>query len=354
MTTIILTYRNRDLSIVKKCLDSLLVQTSKDFSVVLVDYGSDETFKDELKKCIVNYDFIKLIRCETTRQLWCKSKAINIALKQIDTPYCFVGDVDMIYHPKFIEKLETCKIATLSTYFQVGFLSENESKTNKAFEDYKINFKSNNEATGMTLYDTAVLKSINGYDEFYHGWGSEDTDVHVRLKNTGHNVDFYKDNILILHQWHPKTYRSIESREPFHSQLELINHQYLKKTDSNKLKIANTFFSWGTIPNYIDFTAQKCLKLTITNLSADVDALLYGYLNNYEQQRLVIKIEIHPEYKSLKNTIKKLFGKKHLVFYDLQTINNLILGNIIARFRNRFYEFEWDKKSETIILKIDL
>ncbi|WAC01941.1 glycosyltransferase [Lacinutrix neustonica] len=99
MITIILTYRDRNINILKNCLATLANQVTKNFDVILVDYGSTSNYKNELCVLIDAYSFVKLIRCETEQQLWCKSRAINIALKTIESPYCFIGDVDMLYHP---------------------------------------------------------------------------------------------------------------------------------------------------------------------------------------------------------------------------------------------------------------
>lgn len=224
MITIVLTNRNRDIQIVKNCLESLQSQTDIDFEWFLVDYGSDKDYLKDLELVIQDFSRIKFISCPTQGQLWNKSRAINIVLNQCKSPFFFVGDIDMIFHSEFIQKLK--KIASLdrATYFQVGFLSQKESQKNNSFEDFEIAFKSNDDATGMTLYPTEILKSINGYDEFYHGWGAEDTDVHVRLKNKGFEVVFFNEEILMKHQWHPKKYRSKESLEPYHSHLEKINH----------------------------------------------------------------------------------------------------------------------------------
>ena len=207
MITIILTNRNRELRIIENSLRSLKNQSEQDFSVFLIDYGSEKMYLKTLSDLLGSYEFVRLICCQVKDQLWNKSRAINIALKQISAPYVFVGDIDMIYHPGFIEKLRDLCSKDQSVYFQVGFLTEPESRKNKAFVDYQINFKSSEEATGMTLFNTEGLKAINGYDEFYNGWGSEDTDVHVRLKNAKQKVLFYTEDILILHQWHPKVYR---------------------------------------------------------------------------------------------------------------------------------------------------
>ena len=86
-----------------------------------------------------------------------------MVLKHCKTPYFFVGDMDMIYHPNFVETLQKLTKNEEAIYFQVGFLNETESKKNIPFHDYVINFRSNEEATGMTLFNTKVLKSTLKY-----------------------------------------------------------------------------------------------------------------------------------------------------------------------------------------------
>jgi predicted glycosyltransferase involved in capsule biosynthesis len=266
-----------------------------------------------------------------------------------------VGDVDMIYHPNFVETLHNLNDNQGATYFQVGFLSETESKKSKAFGDYEIKFQSNHEATGMTLYDTEMLKSINGYDEFYHGWGSEDTDVHVRLKNAGYNVDFYKENILILHQWHPKTYRSIESKEPFHSQLEQINHQYLEFTRQTKKCKANLRFDWGAY-NQSDYDSLNKVDFScsITNKEAEVKSFVSNVLLSERNKVISVSIITDKNYKSIKQKIKKIFQKKTVAFLEMSTISNLLLECIIDNLRTNAYQFQYNSNKQTIHLTIEL
>jgi hypothetical protein len=354
MITIVLTYRNRDLSIVKKCLDSLQNQTQKGFGLILVDYGSEAVFANQLNDLVQNYTFIKLISCPVQCQLWNKSRSINMALKQTTTPYFLVGDIDMIFREDFMEKLHQLKPLKEAIYFQVGFLSKEESEQAKQFENYKIKHVSSSEATGVTLFPTDLLKSVNGYDEFYHGWGAEDTDVHIRLQHGGSKVKFYDKEVFMLHQWHPKNYRSKESKEPFHSYLEQINHQYIQNVAQTKKVLANTNHEWGIQPKKILFSASHEIEISLTNQKSEIDALLYGLLENYQGKNVIVNIALHLEYNTLKNGIKKLIGKKHRTFYTLQTINDLILGTLAAHYRNEYYEYGWNKEKNTIQLKIAL
>lgn len=355
MITIVLTYRDRSISLLRNCLKSLKTQSISDFKVILVDYGSTSVFKEKLIEEIKNYPFVNLIRCETDQQLWCKSRAINIALKRCETEYLFVGDVDMIFHPNFIEKLEGLKNKNSTIYFQVGFLSKEESNKNLMFQDFKINFKSTEEATGMTLYHLDMLRYINGYDEFYHGWGAEDTDVHVRLKNAGYTLTFYDHEILMLHQWHPKNYRTKKNEAPFHSSLEKINHEYLKfSRTSGKIK-ANTGFAWG-IYKEDDYNELNNVNKSyhLSNRVDKVKALVNNILANEENITISLKISEHKKNNFIKQRIINLLGKKTISYFEMDVVNDFILESIIFNFRNQPYHYKYNTSDKTISLTIKL
>ncbi|MBI9042247.1 glycosyltransferase family 2 protein [Lutibacter sp.] len=354
MITIALTYRNRDLRIVKNCLDSLKAQSLKEFKVILVDYGSAVQFSEGLAQLVQEYSFITLIQCPVAGQLWNKSRAINIALKQCDTPYFLVGDIDMLFRKDVVLKLQNLRSASEITYFQVGFLSQEEAAVTKLFEEYKIKHLSSEEATGITLYPTKLLLEINGYDEFFHGWGAEDTDVHIRLLHKEVKVHFYATEVMLLHQWHPKQYRSVKSKEPFHSYLEKINHQYVQKVSSTKKVMANTAFEWGKLPIQETSSNKNVVEITITNQKSEVDAFIYGYLNAIQFEKVMLKIIPHKEFNSFKNNLKKVLNKKAVVCYDFEELNNLLLLTLISSYRNHQYVYEWDQELNTIRLNLYL
>ena len=355
MITIILTYRNRKLTILKRCLESLKIQSNDQFSVVLVDYGSEETYTMALSELLEDYPFVSVIKCKLSGQLWNKSRAINIALKQIESPHVFVGDVDMIYHEDFVKKLHELSTKNEVTYFQVGFLDEQESSFDKAFLEYAVNFKSTHEATGMTLFKTEVLKSINGFDEFYHGWGSEDTDVHVRLQHAGFNVNFYDEELLMLHQWHPKTYREVNDVTPFHSGLEAINAKYLQFTNQTKRTIANENFEWGHYdPNSVKELDKPKMSFQLTNEKSEIIGWIANILLHPIDTVVVATINPHESYRSLKEKVKKQIGKKVVQCLDFQQLNDLLLETIITKLRHCYYQYSYNAKKEEISLIIKL
>ncbi len=351
MFSIIYPYRNRDIQRVKNSLESLSRQTNNEFDVYLVNYGSNKDYTHQIKSLLQNFSFVNYSYLYTELQPWNKSKAINSILKNLEDGYFFVADIDMIFHSTFIEKAIAHAKNNEAWYFQVGFLSENESKTQKKFEDYNIKFKSNSEATGLTMCSVESAKSIQGFDEFYHFWGSEDTDFHERLKHAGYKVNFYDENILMLHQWH-EIYRNKETKSLTYS-LQIsgivqLNHHYLKQTILNK-KIKVNSNDWGktqTKEQYEELVSFSNAKL-ITSSCTEIDYFLFQELPNLKPGIHIFEIrekEKKPTLKTLKNSI----NTNRKLYYSLKTINDKLLLHIISFYKNSPYNYSVSKDLKSI------
>ena len=212
MISIIYPYRNRELKRIKYSLNTLQQQTNQNFEVYFVDYGSEQNLAKQVKELVSNYSFVNYLYINNNYQLWNKSKALNFIIRNLQSPYFFVADIDILFHSQFIEVTLGLAQPNKATYFQVGMLSAKEASREQSFEKYQVKFKTNESATGMTLFPVKSVQELRGFDEFYHFWGSEDTDMHVRLKNYGLKINYYDTRILMLHQWH-ETYRMKEKME---------------------------------------------------------------------------------------------------------------------------------------------
>lgn len=353
MITIVLTYRNRELRIVKNCLDSLKAQTNKDFKVVLVDYGSNAELVEGIKEVAGNYDFITLISCPVSGQLWSKCRAINIALKQTETPYFMVGDIDLIFHPNFITIASDLASENV-VYFQYGFLSEQESLLKQEFEAFDIDFLGGLEVTGTTLFPTETLKSVNGYDEFYHGWGAEDTDIHIRMQNLGLNLTFYDKAVLVKHQWHAKAYRSKDSTAPFHSTLERANSNYMTVTEKTKRTKVNLNTDWGKLPvkeDYAKLDLEPSLTLKIKPVDFYITALISQF-KNYKDETVRIEITDVDKKQKIIQKVKQKLNKKHFNYLNMEIVNNLLLETIINAYRNIPYNYKFNRQKGKIVLTL--
>jgi len=344
LLSIIYPYRNRNLNHVQNSLESLRDQTRKDFEVFFVDYGSDLEFSKEVKDLCKKYSFINYKYYSVQDQPWNKSKALNSVIKDLNNGFCFVSDVDMIFDPNFVKKAIQLQEPDKSVYFQVGFLSPQDIAKNIKFQEFQKYRKSTDEATGLSMFPVEVLHNLRGFDEFYHFWGAEDTDMHVRIKNAGYQLEFYAEEVLMLHQWHP-SYRSKESSE-LTSDLQLtgivaLNHQHLKSVMYNKTTVVNPNH-WGEIMSETQFRELQhaVVDLELTNEKRAIDDLLYAQLASMNNRVFKVRINRSSVPKSLRHKTKKLLNKKMLVYYSLKEVNDLILLHLISFYRDRPYYYK--------------
>lgn len=358
MRHIIYPYRNRDLKRLKNSFDSLARQTSTDFKVFFIDYGSEPAIANQAKKLCDEYSFIRYQHFFTQFQPWNKSKALNSVIKTLESGFCFVADVDIIFHSTFVEKAMALQKTGVSTYFQVGFTSEKD-KINEISENTFHKYRrSTPEATGLTMFPVEVLKELRGFDEFYHFWGAEDTDMHARIKNAGFQLEYFDKEVLLLHQWH-KSYRASETSK-LSKNLQVagivqLNHQYLKLAIQQKKTITNQK-SWGNILSKTDFLQLEAqpVNLKLTNEKAKIQAFMYGELPGLGNQILKLRIEKSTFEGSGKFRLKKIFGKKVPEYYSLKEINDLLLLQVISFYRDKpyIYKIGADLKSIEFAIKL--
>ena len=344
MVNIIYPYRNRDLNHVLNSFESLKDQTCKDFEVYFVDYGSDLEISEKLIDICKKYPFINYKYYSVREQPWNKSRALNNVISKLDQGFCFVADVDMIFHPNFIKHSIELQEPNKCIYFQVGFLSSKDNAKGKKFKNFKNYKKSNNEATGLSMFPVHILQKLRGFDEFYHFWGAEDTDIHVRIKNAGYQLEFYTEEILMLHQWHP-SYRSKESSE-LTSDLQIsgiisINQEHLRFAKQN-ISIQVNPNHWGKImlETQLEELYNHKLDIELTNEKFLIDDLLYGQLPSMKNRFFKVKITKSPMVNSLAFRTKKFLSKKALDFYTLKEVNDMLLLHIISFYRDYPYYYK--------------
>lgn len=356
MITIIYPYRNRELSRIKRSLDSLQHQDNLNFRVLFVDYGSSIPFADEVKNLVLTYSFATYQYSYSIHQPWSRSKAINIGLKRVQTPYVFVADIDIIFRNDFIAMLNNLANSARSYYFKVGFLSETETSVIKKFSEYQISFSSEMGAQGLSLFPLQAILEIHGFDEFFHFWGAEDIDIHNRLTRTGIESLFYNDQILLLHQWH-KSYRKGET-DVLSNELQLkgvvqLNHQHLITNQSKGVTIPN-FKTWGETISETDFNElnDSDNHIVINNTKERVTHFLFVELPQFQNGILSVRFVEDSFQNSIKYKIKKTVGKKVPNYYSLKEINDMLLLHIISFYHQLPYTFKISADLKSICFKI--
>lgn len=355
--TVVIPNRNRELKIVSRTLQALVQQkegTESIARVVVVDYGSALDYQKDLKALVREYRGINLIVCPTQGQLFHKTRAINIVLKKCETTYFMVLDMDCIAHPNFISTAIDLASDGNIYNFPYGFLSEEESKLDRSFNDYKIHHIG--ELTGTAIFKTQDLLDINGFDEFYHNWGSEDADVFDRLARKDVKTVLYTKEILLKHQWHPKQYRTTANSAPFHSYLERINYQYYEVSNKTNKTIANTAIAWGKPFDLQQYAAlDNCDKFLNRYATRDDLTAIIAYLNSkIGNETIAISIIPHPDLSHFKTFIKKIIGKKTPIFLTMQQANDHLLEAIILHHSNTPYNYQFHHAKNKILFTINL
>ena len=336
-------------------MDSLKTQTDQDFQVNFVDYGSKQPYADDARELITHYNFVSYVWYPVTDQPWNKSRALNTIIRSKDDEFVFVADVDMIFHTEFIARARKLMRDDRAVYFKVGFLSEEESDKNLPFGEYQVKFYSDAGATGLTLFPVKLLRKLRGFDEFYHFWGSEDTDMHVRLRNAGHEVEFYDEETLLLHQWHV-IYRNKESSE-LTEDLQLsgivqINYEYLKNAISEKRTVVNKK-AWGEIPSESVIASLEELECkTVLNGVYEIDSFLFGTLPSLAAGRYAFRFIEDKNREIAKESLKRFLGKNTKPYYNLKQVNDRILLHLISFYRDLPYTYKIIDGGTAIDLRI--
>lgn len=256
--TIVFGYRNRETKRIKKCFDSLVNQTNKGFSVIFIDYGSDKEFAKRAKELCANYPFIKYTYSHTIGMPWNRSHALNTGIRLVDSEYTLLSDIDMIYHPYFMEELLVAAHPKKQYFKPFYFLPEDYSEFDGVFEDNNTSFPDSGKASkgGIQFVPTKALKSIQGFDEFYCFWGVEDRDLWHRLSNIEIATEWLPlDKSPVYHQWHPIASNTKKGFFPDRWWDDMNLHFYLNK-EINKRNSND----WGKIYTSKDRQSYKAFS----------------------------------------------------------------------------------------------
>jgi glycosyltransferase involved in cell wall biosynthesis len=235
-TSVIISTYNSPESL-RKCLLSLRVQTRQPDEIIIADDGSG----DETRRVVESFesDFPWLQHVWHEDRGWSKPTILNLALAHVTSDYVIFCDGDCILRADFVEHhchyaRPRCFISgspinvpghvhaqfrdediTTNRVFQFDFLKEQwditagvrqrlhtgrwESLLNFATYRYCVFHGSNASAW---LSD---ILTVNGFDETF-GYGSDDREFGVRLRNAGVASKWMKYSLCQLHMGHPKSY----------------------------------------------------------------------------------------------------------------------------------------------------
>lgn len=204
LISIIVGYRNRELTRIIRFLESLRNQTLKNFELIFIDYGSDEPLAIEIKQLIPKYEFASYYFNDTRGKEWNRSHALNTGVNFAKGEYLFFVDIDLIFHPGTIAHLYEIKSYSKHIYTRVHFIEETFNDYDAIFQKKDIKFElSHTSAKGIMFISKQVFLEIGGYDEYYCEYGSEDNDINLRLNKHGLQEEWINHELYpVYHQWH--------------------------------------------------------------------------------------------------------------------------------------------------------
>lgn len=200
--SIIIGYRNRDLSRIKLSLDFINQQTNKNLEVIFVDYGSDEIISNEVKVLAEEYPFVSYNFNNTQGWFWNRSHALNTGIHLAKGEIILFFDIDIIIEPDFIEKISKLEYKNSFYLFECFYLPSDFDffKKNVLIEGtyYRQDY------VGLCAVKKENITAINGFDEYFMVWGAEDEDLYTRLENSGLEMKrLTASDYRVFHQWHP-------------------------------------------------------------------------------------------------------------------------------------------------------
>jgi predicted glycosyltransferase involved in capsule biosynthesis len=220
MKTLTIVASNRDRldlksNITRFFLNSLEWQTCKDFEVLIADGGS-KNFKelDDFFKSQSSIP-IKIIQ-EKIGEKFERAKLNNVGIRNANTKYIMTTDVDMMYGPEFVKELlsrvgDNIFVESRTMYLKGKMTAKIYNGRLDPLNDIdscKIGrIKKRTTAGGCQCASIDLWNKVNGFDEDFIGWGSEDYDLLTRIGAARAKVVWMGENrqsLNLFHQHHDK------------------------------------------------------------------------------------------------------------------------------------------------------
>ncbi|EGV44460.1 glycosyltransferase [Bizionia argentinensis JUB59] len=358
MFVIIYPYRNREVSCVEFSLKSLQAQTNKNFKVIFIDYGSEDSYAHAAEEVVNKFDFATYLYIGHAGLLWNKSKALNYGIKKAQSAFIITADVDVLFSNNFIETAS--KLVELNSYslFKIGYLSKQVTlQQQKQLNLNTIETTHIGDTFGIGLFSKSTLESVGGLDEFFHFYGSEDEDLNYRIQLSGAIANSCGE-LLLYHQWHERYPQKRDNQltpVPRLKNIMRINQRQFLWHTAQKIVHPNSK-NWGHV--YSKAEAQILENpqsiIQLENISAHIEHFFGDAISNYRGSVVQVIITEAAYYKTLKYQVKKIMGKQTQPYMTMKAVNDLILKAIVFHYRDHNYAYDISEDLKQICFTIDL
>ncbi|WP_418510303.1 glycosyltransferase family 2 protein [Corallibacter sp.] len=355
--TIIYTYRNRDAKRVRYSLLSLQQQCVQNFKVLFIDYGSEVQEAKAVQVMVEGFRFASYHYVAHEGLLWNKSKALNYGIKHAETSYIITSDIDVLFAPQFVKTVATQINPGSFSLFQIGYLSKKETKrqlTNLDFDT--ISTTHIGDTFGIALFPKKALETVRGLDEFFHFYGSEDEDLNQRVQMAGYKLKRCNE-LMLYHQWHmryPKKQDNVLHIHPRLTNVVRLNQRHFLWHKAH-CKVQTNPKSWGNCYSKADLKSleRPDIIIQLDNILAHVEHCFGVVLAHHSNSIVQIIVSEAPYYKSLKYKLKQALGKQTQSYMTMKAVNDLILKEILYRYRDMNYAYKVTENLKHIYFTID-
>ena len=359
MISIIFANRNRDVGRIKASLDSLVAQTDKEFEIIFVDYGSEHNLIRKYQDLFKSYQFVSFFSLDVAHLLWNKSKALNYGIKMAVSDSIFIADVDLIFHPEAVSLFRKLSVSDKFFLFPLSYLGRQESQKLYVpyhFSDLKPQRKG--EVNGMVLAPRPALLQINGLDEFFHFYGAEDEDLFARLENAGIKREF-ANHPFFCHNWHQSFSGSKDkllTGNPRIKNIMRINQRHFFENRRRKLikPLRQSGMADKIESKKANLLQEPEISIQVPNILAHVEHFLGEELSSHKGKIVKVEFFEDPYYRSLKYWLKKKLGRQRQPYISMKQVNDMILKEILFRYRDYNYSFMISDDQQAITFSIQL
>jgi GT2 family glycosyltransferase len=168
---------------------------SQDYAtkITIVDFGSSPE-NIEWERKLFTGEFINFIEVTRETKHFNKSRALNIAIRNIATPYVISTDIDCIFELNFVKEV----MNVLKTGNKIVLCQ----KYDLCPDGFVIGMHEPSAVGSCIGLTRDWLLKVHGYDETYTYWGREDNDLVDRAKEDGLQEAWITGKTKIYHQWH--------------------------------------------------------------------------------------------------------------------------------------------------------
>jgi hypothetical protein len=201
--SVLVAFRNRDLTRVERFLQGLAGQTYRDFEVIFVDYGSTPDLSAATEQRLQGHAFAHYLFNDTRGMPWNRAHALNSGARVSRGEYILCTDVDLVYSSGVLAELIAA--AAPKTILHGGFylLPPGFDQWGRLAEGGITDLKPGPGGSlgAIQLLSRAAFVAVQGFDEFFKIWGVEDYDLNRRLEQAG-CASRRLTLPPIYHQWH--------------------------------------------------------------------------------------------------------------------------------------------------------